>query len=105
VLILGSGNVVHNLPHALGAWRRGEHATPDWARAFDDTVARALSAHDTGALVRAPGSEAGRASHPTPDHYLPLLYVAGASGSGDAVRFPITGFDKGSLSMRSAILG
>jgi len=105
VLIVGSGNLTHNLRQAFSAMRSGDRATPTWARDFDAEVARALSAHDTAALVRAPSTEAGRMSHPTPDHYLPLLYVAGAAGPGDAVRFPITGFDLGSLSMRSAILG
>ena len=104
VLVLGSGNVTHNLGHAFSAWRRGDHATPVWARSFDDGVAAALTGHDEAHLVRALGTEAGRLAHPTPDHYLPLLYVVGASDPADAVRFPITGFDMGSLSMRSVIL-
>ena len=105
VLVMGSGNAVHNLRHAFSAGRRGDAETPDWARAFDEEIARGLSRHDGDALVGALASEAGRLSHPTPDHYLPLLYAAGASGSEDPVRFPITGFDMSSLSMRSAILG
>jgi 4,5-DOPA dioxygenase extradiol len=44
-------------------------------------------------------------AHPTYDHYLPLLYVVGASGAGDTVRFPITGFDLSSLSMRTIVFG
>jgi 4,5-DOPA dioxygenase extradiol len=105
VLVLGSGNVVHNLRHAFGAWRRGDTRTPGWARAFDAEVARALAAHDDAALVAALESEEGRLAAPTPDHYLPLLYAAGASAPGEPVRFPIEGFDMASLSMRSAILG
>lgn len=105
VLIMGSGNLVHNLRHAFTAWHRGETATPEWARAFDEEQAQALERHDTAALVRAPETHAGRLAHPTPDHYLPLLYAAGASGPEDRVRFPITGFDMGSLSMRAVIFG
>ncbi len=105
VLVLGSGNVVHNLRHAFGAWRRGETATPDWARTFDDDVAAAVAARDGDALVRLLDSERGRLAAPTPDHYLPLLYVVGAGRPDDPVRFPIEGFDMSSLSMRSAILG
>jgi 4,5-DOPA dioxygenase extradiol len=105
VLILGSGNLVHNLGHAFGAMRRGDDRTPDWARDFDLGVARALEGHDTGHLVRALDGEAGRQAHPTPDHYLPILYVAGASGADEPVRFPITGFDMASLSMRAVIFG
>jgi len=48
-------------------------------------------------------SEDGRRSHPTPDHYLPLLYAAGAASKDDQVSFPIEGFDLGSLSMRSVL--
>jgi len=44
-------------------------------------------------------------SHPTLDHYLPLLYAAGAADERDGVRFPITGFDLGSLSMRAVLFG
>jgi 4,5-DOPA dioxygenase extradiol len=105
VLVLGSGNVVHNLPHAFGAWRRGDTATPEWARAFDAAVATALARHDADALVRALDTDEGRQAAPTPDHYLPLLYVAGASAPDDAVAFPVEGFDMASLSMRAVRFG
>ncbi len=104
-LVIGSGNIVHNLSAAFSALRRGDAATPAWASAFDADVTRALEAHDIALLVRALETEAGRASHPTHDHYLPLLYAAGASGDDDPVRFPITGFDLGSLSMRAVLFG
>ncbi len=103
VLVLGSGNLVHNLRHAFSAHLAGEPRTPTWARAFDEEIARALAAHDDDALVRALESETGRLSHPTPDHYLPVLYAAGASSTADVVRFPIEGFDWASLSMRSVV--
>jgi 4,5-DOPA dioxygenase extradiol len=105
VLVMASGNLVHNLPHAFGAWRRGETRAPAWAREFDEGIARALERRDVGHLVAALSTDAGRLAHPTPDHFLPLLYAAGASGAGDAVRFPIEGFDMSSLSMRSVLLG
>jgi 4,5-DOPA dioxygenase extradiol len=105
VLVMGSGNVVHNLRHAFTAWHRGETDTPAWAREFDAAVASALERHDADALARMLGERNGRLAHPTPDHYVPLLYAAGAAGPGDPVRFPITGFDMSSLSMRSVILG
>jgi 4,5-DOPA dioxygenase extradiol len=105
VLVLASGNVTHNLRHAFGAMQSGDPRTPDWAARFDADAARALSAHDEAWLAAALETEDGRRSHPSPDHYLPLLYAAGASGAGEPVRYPITGFDLGSLSMRAAILG
>ncbi|MBS1109202.1 MAG: Extradiol ring-cleavage dioxygenase class protein subunit [Anaeromyxobacteraceae bacterium] len=105
VLVMGSGNVTHNLRHAFSAWGNGDRSTPDWASRFDEGIASALAGHDAEHLTRAMESDAGRLAHPTPDHYLPLLYVAGASDAKDPVRFPISGFDLGSLSMRSVILG
>jgi 4,5-DOPA dioxygenase extradiol len=105
VLILGSGNIVHNLRHALGGLRANNPATPEWAREFDARVTRALSDRDSYALTQALDTDAGRLSQPTPDHYLPLLYVAGASTAEDPVGFPVEGFDLGSLSMRAVRFG
>lgn len=102
VLILGSGNIVHNLGHAFRAWRAGDTRTPDWAARFDATVAAALQGETrVDAVIRAAQSPDADPSHPTPEHFLPLLYAAGASDADDAVEFPVTGFDMGSLSMRS----
>jgi 4,5-DOPA dioxygenase extradiol len=101
VLVMGSGNLVHNLGHALRSSARGDFSTPAWASAFDAEAASAVEAHDHGFLARALESGTGRMAHPTPDHYLPLLYAAGAAGDSGPVRFPVTGFDLGSLSMRS----
>jgi 4,5-DOPA dioxygenase extradiol len=105
ILVLGSGNITHNLRHAMGSPRRGETTTPAWARDFDAEVARAAEAHDGAFLARAVESDAGRMSHPTIDHYLPLLYAVGAADPRDGVRFPITGFDLTSLSMRAVLFG
>jgi len=105
VLIVGSGNITHNLRHAMASYRRGESSTPDWATRFDANVARSAETHATDLLIHAVENDDGRMAHPTFDHYLPLLYVAGASGVGDTVRFPITGFDLSSLSMRAIVFG
>lgn len=104
VLILASGNATHNLRHAMAAMRRGDEEVPEWSGRFDADVARAAAQHDTGFLARALASDDGRASHPTPDHYLPLLYAAGAASGDDAVTFPIEGFHAG-LSMRAIRYG
>lgn len=100
VLIIGSGNVTHNLRHAFTSDGK---TCPPWAATFDADVARAMEQRDHDFLARALDNEAGRLSHPSPDHYLPLLYVAGAASQADRVSFPITGFDYGSLSMRSVL--
>ena len=104
VLIMGSGNIVHNLGDAFGRMRAGDGTTPSWALEFDGAVVSALEEHDAKGLARLiQGSDSHRA-HPTPEHYLPLLYAAGAAGD-DPVSFPIAGFDLGSISMRSVLFG
>jgi 4,5-DOPA dioxygenase extradiol len=104
VLIVGSGNATHNLRYAMAAMGRGDQGIPPWSAAFDRDLAQAIEQHDEAFLVRAMQTEDGRASHPSPDHYVPLLYAAGATAEDDAVSFPVTGFD-GSLSMRSVRWG
>jgi 4,5-DOPA dioxygenase extradiol len=105
VLIMASGNVTHNLRHAFHSMQTGETAKPAWAGRFDGEVETALTQHDLDQLARLITTDDGRLSHPSPDHYLPLLYAAGAANDGDAVSFPITGWDLSSLSMRSVQFG
>lgn len=101
VLILGSGNLVHNL-RALAPG-----APPyDWARDFDAAVARAIEARDFAAVTQALSwGQAARLSHPTPDHFLPALFPLGAAGTDEPLTFFNASFDLGSIAMRSFVLG
>lgn len=104
ILIAGSGNVVHNL-HAF-AWGRHAPEPFDWALRFEQTVRSSIEKNDFDPLVRY--EEMGRdalLSVPTPDHYLPLLYVLGAAHAADSAEFPVQGVDGGSISMLSVALG
>jgi 4,5-DOPA dioxygenase extradiol len=105
VLVMGSGNVTHNLRHAFSSMQSGNLTTPQWAERFDADVARAFEQHDGAFLARVIETDAGRMSHPSIDHFLPMLYVAGAAHDQEPVRFPVSGFDLGSLSMRSVLIG
>lgn len=106
VLILGSGNAVHNLRDAFGRMQRSSSETPDWANRFDETVKQLVTQRDTKALLSVwPDSGDGRLAHPTPDHWLPLVYAYAASDDDDAVKFPTEGFDLGSISMRNIVFG
>lgn len=105
VLILASGNVTHNLGHAFRALHKGELAQPAWAARFDREIETALAQRDHSYLLHALESEHGRISHPSPEHYLPLLYAFGASEERDPLSFPVTGWDASSLSMRAARFG
>ncbi|HST52953.1 MAG TPA: 4,5-DOPA dioxygenase extradiol [Pyrinomonadaceae bacterium] len=104
VLVLGSGNVVHNL-HAY-AWGRHPVEPFDWAVRFDERVRALLLAGDDAPLVayESMGRDA-LMSVPTPEHYLPLLYVLAMRREGDEVNFPVEGFDGGSISMLSVRVG
>ena len=104
ILLIGSGDVVHNL-HAY-AWGRHPAEPFDWALRFEAKARELMLQGDHHALVDYPalGRDA-ELSIPTPDHYLPLLYVLGASDEGDAVSFPVEGMDGGSISMLSVQFG
>ena len=104
VLLLGSGDVVHNLESY--AWGRHESAPYEWALRFESRVRTQLDAGEHAALIdyAALGPDA-RASVPTPEHYLPLLYVMGASYPGESVRYPVSGIDGGSVSMLGVQFG
>jgi 4,5-DOPA dioxygenase extradiol len=101
VLILGSGNVVHNLMLR----RRHDDFAYDWAIKFNDFVRDRLLAHDFGALIDYENlGEAAALSAPTPDHYYPLLYAAGAADA-DAAAIEIDGVYEGAISMMSVVFG
>jgi 4,5-DOPA dioxygenase extradiol len=104
VLVMGSGNLVHNL-HAY-AWG-GEHREPyPWGIRFESEVRRLLDSERESELTgyESMGPDA-RLSAPTPDHFLPLLYVAALRRPGERVTYPVDGFDGGSVSMLTVRLG
>ena len=103
VLIIGSGNIVHNLREIV--WETD--ATPfDWAVNFDEWAKAKIEARDYDALVYDyEEKEAGRLSVPTPDHYYPLLYVLGASDEKDSLQVEYEEIQNGSISMRTFSLG
>lgn len=104
VLVIGSGNLVHNL-HAY-AWGRHVSEPYDWAVRFEKRARELLLAGDDGPLIDY--GSLGRDAHlsvPTPDHYLPLLYVLGLRRPGEPVHFPVEGVDGGSVSMLTVQIG
>ena len=103
ILIAGSGNVVHN----LGRIQWTEGAKPyDWAVRFNDSVRGYLAARDHGPLIDyATLNEDARVSVPTPDHYLPLLYVIAQQGENETISLPVDGIEYGSIGMLTAVVG
>jgi len=104
VLVVGSGNLVHNL-HTY-AWGRHETGPFDWAVRFEERARALMLAGEHLPLVNYETlGEDARLSAPTPDHYLPLLYVLAQQREGDEVAFPVEGVDGGSVSMLTVVIG
>jgi 4,5-DOPA dioxygenase extradiol len=99
VLILGSGNLVHNLMAVE------VQAEPyEWALEFDSFVEKALAERDDDALIQFTRHPSAGLAHPTFDHFLPILYVLGASGKETPRQFN-GGIFAGSVGMRCAVFG
>lgn len=104
ILVIGSGNLVHNL-HAY-AWGRHVPEPYDWAVRFEKRARELLVAGEDAPLIDYESLGRGALlSVPTPDHYLPLLYVLGLRRPGEPVRFPVEGVDGGSVSMLTVQIG
>jgi 4,5-DOPA dioxygenase extradiol len=104
VLITGSGNLVHNL-HTY-AWGRQVIEPYDWSVRFEQQVRQMIIAREHRPLVEY--EKLGRdalLSIPTPEHYLPLLYVIGSGQAADTITFPVEGVDGGSISMLAVKVG
>lgn len=104
VLILGSGNIVHNL-HTY-SWGKHDAKPFDWAVRFENTVRENLEQEKAEPLVAYEKlGEDALLSAPTPEHYLPFLYVLAQRQEKEPVSFPVEGFDGGSISMLAVRIG
>ena len=104
VLIAGSGNLVHNL-HAY-AWGRHTVDPYDWAIRFETMAREMMVAGEYEPLIDYEGlGREAVLSIPTPDHYLPLLYVLATRQDRESITFPVEGVDGGSISMLAAKVG
>ena len=101
VLIIGSGNIVHNL-----RLMKFDNVSYEWAQEFDDKTKRFIDSRDFENLIEYSnlGKEA-LLSIPTPDHYFPLLYVLGSVSKDEEIKFFNEKMDLCSISMRSLIIG
>ena len=103
ILIIGSGNIVHN----LGLIDFNIDAKPfDWAVKVDTKIKEALLSSNHDQLINY--LDLGKEAHyavPTQDHYLPMLYAIGLQKKGDTLKFIHEGFQNGSVSMRAFQIG
>lgn len=104
VLIIGSGNIVHNLRQIS----RSETApVVEWAHEFDELIKKSILENNLEQLLAEDPSKHSqwKMAHPSIEHYLPLLYVLGAADPNEKIIFPYEAFELGSLSMRSVLVG
>lgn len=104
VLIIGSGNIVHNL--RLLDWKNINAKTQDWAIEFDTTVKNKINSGDFKSLVNYNAlGKAAQLSIPTADHYLPMLYTLGLASKEEPVTYLYEGFQYANISMRCFKIG
>jgi len=98
ILLVGSGNVVHNLRRY--DWAGASPGPQPWASRFEAQVRSLIAAREYESLVdyERLGPDAMLAI-PTAEHFLPLLYVLGSELPGDEASFPVKGIEGGSISM------
>jgi len=102
VLVMGSGNIVHNL-RLMDRSRLGDG--PEWASRYDAMVQRYVAEGDDDALVAYERHPDADLAVPTPDHYLPLLYAAGLRRNDEPAEVIVDGLDIGCVSMTSVRFG
>jgi len=101
ILLIGSGDVVHNL--RMMSWGGAAH---DWAQRFNNRVRECLLRGDTESLIDfTQWGEDARLSVPTPEHFLPLLTIAGTKQDDETISIAVDGIEAGSISMLTAVVG
>ncbi len=103
IMVIGSGNIVHNLGQL--DWHN-RHGGYDWAFRFDQQMKTALETGDVDFITQARDSmnSDGRLAIPTEDHYWPLLYVEGVRQASDTLTWIYEGYEYGGISLRSYML-
>jgi 4,5-DOPA dioxygenase extradiol len=105
VLIIGSGNIVHNLRMTDDSLPDDQVASQGWAQRFDDTIAALLSRRDDRRLAALSSLPYAQDAMPTADHYWPLIYALGAAYNEGAPMTLFSGFQAGTISMRCLLFG
>jgi 4,5-DOPA dioxygenase extradiol len=101
ILILGSGNIVHNLHH----YNPTNDEPKPWAEEFDDKIKQYLLKGDHLGIINFESlGEIARLSNPTPEHFLPLIYIIALQEKDERVTFPVEGLVGSSASMRGVMI-
>lgn len=103
VMIMGSGNMVHNLREV--DWKQQEGGPVyDWAQEFDAQLVQHIDSRYQAALTLQQPDPLFNRAHPSAEHYLPMLYVMGASHPTETPHYVVEGFQHSSISMRSFLM-
>ncbi|MCB2408719.1 4,5-DOPA dioxygenase extradiol [Hymenobacter lucidus] len=107
VLIIGSGNIVHNLRQSMPKLMQGDATPYDWATEFDEWVKVKIDQRDFASLVnyQQAGGSSAQLSVPTTDHYLPVLYSLGLADKDENIVHTFEEVSYGGLSMRTFMAG
>ncbi len=103
VLIIGSGNIVHNL--SMIDWAQFAKHSPGWALDFDRYVKDALNAGNDDKLIAYGDNRSAAYAVATNEHYLPMLYACALRSKGEKLEYIHEGFQHASISMRSFVIG
>lgn len=103
VLIVGSGNIVHNLRAVK--WHGDPEDVYPWAQTFDDNIKQALEERNYDKIIgyQQHWPEEAAMAVPTSEHYLPLIYTLAVSDASDQLSFPVEGYQMAAISMRTAL--
>ncbi|QPJ66808.1 MAG: 4,5-DOPA dioxygenase extradiol [Candidatus Nitrohelix vancouverensis] len=103
VLVIGSGNIVHNLKHFSF---NADDAPLEWAVEFDETIKQFLLKGDHQSILEFESlGEIARLAAPTPEHFIPLIYIIAMQEQGERITFPVEGIASQSASMRGVLVG
>lgn len=106
VLVVGSGNIVHNLRESIPQLMRNDPAPHAWAEEFDAWAKTKIDRRDLAALAHPQQAGAsGPLAVPTPDHYIPLLYSLALAEPDDELRHVYEEVSFGGISMRTFVMG
>ncbi len=103
ILIIGSGNLVHNLSRINFDSMYGEKC--DWAERFDNLMEELLQKRQHDRLIKYEALQDYRLAIPSDEHYLPMLYAAALQGAEESLRFSCNDIQNGSIAMRSFVIG
>ena len=109
ILLMGSGNLVHNIPYAMRQIQLGKadffsdnNKTDEWAKETDDWLKDKLDSKDFDSLLQSPQKAPNfKIAAPTTEHFDPLYFILGTMTSSESIEYIHEGFQAGSFSMRS----